>query len=99
MDIEELKRLIIYDPISGTMTRTDKVRSPNGVRKNVTIMIDYKIYQRNQIAWALAYGCFHKGLIYHLDGDPMNFSLSNLTSTRPKRERRRHRDGKFAKNG
>lgn len=67
------------------MTRRDKVRAPVGERKNVTMMIDHQIIRRNEIAWAIAYGEFPPRRIYHLDGDPMNFRLSNLTLNRPRK--------------
>jgi hypothetical protein len=90
LTLEQLKATVDYCPITGNMKRKDTgkaQRTLDGSRKSKYIMICRKVVQRNKIAWALGFNQeLTKRRIYHLDGDPMNFSLSNLTINRPRKK-------------
>jgi HNH endonuclease len=85
MDIEQLRDLVSYNPESGELKRKDRVRGRKpGAKPTHTIMVGNKIFARSRLAWALATGEFPKGKIYVVDGNRLNFALSNLSRLKPR---------------
>jgi len=85
--IDELSRLVSYDPITGNLYRVKgagpaKDGQPcshavnnNGYRR---VKINYKRYYQHRVAWALHFGEWPSGLIDHINGNREDNRIVNL---------------------
>ena len=85
-DIDDLRRVLRYDPITGKLWWTDlahyivKGKEAASTDKNKYIRLKYKgkPHKAHRIAWALFYGKFPNGHIDHINGDPTDNRICNL---------------------
>jgi HNH endonuclease len=96
MDIETLKSLVTYNPITGVLKRKgDSYCGPRSANPTMgEMMLRRKLYRRTRLAWALAHGEWPKGRIYAVDGNDLNVALSNLSRLKPTGKKYRKRKTK-----
>ncbi len=85
-DIEEIRKVLAYDPLTGEFRRVKRCR---GVRLGRTaghcrkgdylrLQVLNKFYLGHRLAWAVFYGTWPDGQIDHRDGDKQNNRIKNL---------------------
>lgn len=84
--LEELRRVLNYNPDTGVMTwkfavgNRIKAGSPAGYvsqgRLRITFRGDY--YYAHRLAWLLTYGKWPEKFVDHIDGNPLNNRITNL---------------------
>lgn len=101
MDIETLKDLVAYDPVSGvfrwrkTVSNRAKAGSLCGCKTksgHVVLRLNGKLYQASKLAWAYVYGAAPATKLRFKNGDSSDNSIANLeesgiASTKPRKPR------------
>lgn len=85
---DELKRLLRYDPFTGSFTWLEKANKHSNVKvgsiadkahaRYMEVSINKKRYKSHRLVWLYLYGEFPKTIIDHIDGNPLNNRPDNL---------------------
>lgn len=78
---EELKELIIYDPLTGLFYRKNNPTVPIGslhTKGYWKVSVKNKLYYAHRLAWFYVYGYFPKNQIDHINLNKLDNRIANL---------------------
>jgi hypothetical protein len=78
-----IQQIVDYNPLDGSMVNKLARRSSKPASRSRTMMIEGKTFSRNAIAYCCAFGKWPDGHIYHVNNDPFDYRLENLTTNAP----------------
>jgi hypothetical protein len=105
IDAKQLHEILSYDPETGQFSRkVQRHRWPPGPisgsvsRGYRVISLDGRRYHAHRLAWLHQYGAWPKGMLDHINGNPMDNRIENLREASPgtnsENQRRARRDNK-----
>ncbi len=102
MDIDVLRRLVSYDPLTGVLTwRESGLRALNHIhpRKYLSGKIHGRMFWAHRVAWAIHYGEWPSHVIDHINGNPSDNRIINLRVVTQAENRKNSRSYRTNKSG